>query len=342
MINFTEQFKTGQNAAIDIKINFNPERAASGEPRLGRVIFCGMGGSIIPAEIISMLWLRRFGRSPDPLLSGLDDFLSYIHRGYNLPHWADSKSLVLATSWSGNTEETISSLKSAIDKKIPTVAITTGGEVAKLAKANSIPLIILENNDESPRMNVGQMLAALLTLLINSAIIEFKLPTDINVSSDVGLDLARKITNKTPLIYSSYQWRYLARFWKIHFNEDCKIMAFSNYLPEASHNEIAAFGGEPRLGRASFNQTGPTSYFPIIIIDPRENASDINKLEKFSEFLKNQNINHEIIQLADTTRIESILNNYNQATSTALELAKIMGINSLDNSIIDKFKKTIV
>ncbi len=304
MIDFKKQFEAGVKAAQEISIKGN----------FDRVIFCGVGGSAMPSEVISMLWLKELN--------------CYINRSYGLPHWTtDDKNLIICTSWSGNTQETISSFKLATEKNLPIIAITRGGELAELAENHHIPLIKLPNEDLKSRFATGYMLSALLTTLSNSAIIDYMLPIS-SLFEPIADSISSKITGKMPLIYSSYQWRYLARFWKIHFNEDCKIHSFSNYLPEAVHNEIAGF-----------NKTKKDSYFPIILIDPDDQPEEISKLKKFASFLKNQEIDHEVINIQGNTRLEKILNNYNLAISTSLELAKVMGVDPLDTSVIEEFKK---
>ena len=365
MIDFAKQFEEGAKAAEDFKVSGHFER----------VILCGMGGSAIPGEMISMLWLPNFN--------------CYLQRGFGLPFWAGAKSLVLCTSWSGNTQESIFSFKAAIENGIPVVAITKGGELAKLAQVHGTPLVILPNDSAPSRLGVGYMLAALLTLLNNSAIIDFKLPgghSDSNSvapqlrwvprqelkpstghmePSPVGPSFSSRIGNKFPLIYSSYQWRYLARFWKIHFNESSKVHSFSNYFPEAAHNEIAgftapvptlpwsltpsAFGkvpprpfvpkGPSNLGHGDGQLRHRDDYFPIILIDPDEDQADRAKLEKFVSFLKGQKIDHQVVEINGSSRLEKILNNYNLAISISFELAKSLGVDPLDAMTIDGFKK---
>ncbi len=357
-INFPRQLAEGAKAAKNVKV--------SGD--FSRVIFCGLGGSAIPGEIISTLWL--------------DGFNCYIQRGFGLPHWAGREHLIICTSWSGNTEETISSFKAAQELGIPTAAITKGGELAKTAREHDALLIKLPDDPVPPRLGVGYMLASLLTLLNNSAIIDFKLPTNIQTKPVVGPRFSSRIGFKTPLIYSSYQWRYLAKFWKTNFNEDCKIHSFSNYFPEAAHNELAGFAVPapsvpaptltvplPKLNlalpaspfcpsvpscqrQAQFrhegeqgrqfigNAVGTLKPFPIILADPDEDKADKDILEKFASFLAAMGIDHEVIKLTGGGRLEKILGNYNLAVSTSFDLARHLGVDPLDASAIETFKKS--
>jgi glucose/mannose-6-phosphate isomerase len=301
-IDFNRQFQDGANCAKGISVKSSSDR----------VIFCGMGGSAIPGEIISMLWL--------------DGFNCYLNRDYGLPHWVDKHCLVVCTSWSGNTEETISSFNEAINRGLSVVAVADKGELLELAKKHGTPSVDLPSRPEPARFVVGQMLSTILTLLCNSAIIEYNL-TNSTDFQPVSADFSSRIGGKIPLIYSSYQWRYLARFWKIHFNENCKIQAFSNFLPEAAHNEISGFAQKDLC-------------FPIILIDPDEEKADIKKLEKFATFLKNQNIDHEVVRIVGENRLEKILKNYNYAVSVSVGLAKLKNIEPFDTSVIEEFKKS--
>lgn len=282
--------------------------------KYSKIIFCGVGGSIIPAEIISMLWI--------------DGLNYYIHRDYGLPHWASKDDLVICTSWSGNTEETLSSFEEAIKKSIPVVGIGKGGSLERMASETNKIFIKLGEDGILARFGVFSILASILTLLNNSAIINYRLSEEFSSKKFSDEVISSKIGQKLPLIYSSYQWRYLARFWKIHFNENCKIHAFSNYVPEAAHNEIAGY-----------TQNQKDKYFPILLIDNEESESDRSKLQKFSSFMKEQNIDHEIIYLDGTDRFEKILNNYNLAVAVSVNLAISMNIEPFDTAIIEKFKK---
>ena len=279
-----------------------------------RVIFCGLGGSAMPAEMVSMLWL--------------DGLNGYIQREYGLPFWANSETLIVCTSWSGNTEETISSLTAAVAKNIPAVAVTKGGKLAELAVSAGVPLIRLPEDKSPARLGLGYLTGALLTLLHNFAIIDYIVPTGLNLGP-AGTSFSSRIGSKIPLIYSSYQWRYLARFWKISFNENSKIHSFSNYFPEAAHNEIAGF-----------QPTKQDFYFPILLVDRSEAKADIEKLEKFANFLRDQGIDHTVIDLAGRSRLEKIASNYSLAISISFELAHQLGVNPLTGSTIETFKQS--
>lgn len=346
-LDFSKQFAEGAAAA----------QAVSVTGPYDRVICCGMGGSIIPAEMLSLLWLPELNL--------------YLHRSYDIPFWANPRCLIVCTSWSGNTEETISSFQAAVSQSLPVVAITTGGKLADLARPeqsregsqrasasygahqNNVPLILLPNSDSlPPRLGTGRMLAALLTLLNNSAIIKFQADSISLASRPLDTGFVSRLTDKTPLIYSSYAWRYLACFWKTSFNENTKIHAFNNYLPEAVHNEIAGFTGnsdssrlpvspkETSRGRPEPSTNNSDQFFPILLIDREEMASDVKKLEKLAQFFKNKKIDHQVVDLTGASRLAKVTQNYRLALACSVALAAQLGRDPLDISTIEEFKQT--
>src|SRR3989344_3778697 len=122
-MDFNQKLKEGLELGIKTAESATPVQPG----QYSRIIFCGVGGSIMPAEATSMLWL--------------EDIVGYINRTPYLPNWASKEHLVVCTSWSGNTKETITSYKSAIEKNIKTLVITSGGRLAELAKKDGTTLV---------------------------------------------------------------------------------------------------------------------------------------------------------------------------------------------------------
>ncbi|MBI2058042.1 MAG: hypothetical protein HYT63_03650 [Candidatus Yanofskybacteria bacterium] len=312
-MNFSQKLKEGLNLGIEEAKKVGPIQPK----QYSRIIFCGVGGSIMPAEAISMLWL--------------EDIAGYINRTPYLPDWASREHLVVCTSWSGNTEETIASYKSAVEKNIKTLVITSGGSLAELAKKDGSTLVLLPNQNVNPRNALGLMLASILTLLSHSDTIEgaFNSPlfSQEKDSFDLGTDVSKAIGEKTPIIYSSYPWRFLGNFWKRFLNENSKIHAFSSFLPEAVHNEIAGVKEKDE------------KFFYLILNDPEEKAEDKSKLEKLSGFLKKYNTENILLELEGKTRLEKVLNQYLLASITSTQLARQLGVDPDSTEVIESFKK---
>jgi glucose/mannose-6-phosphate isomerase len=202
------------------------------------IIVAGMGGSAISADLLSCFH---------------DDELSIPFsscRDYALPKFVDEHSLVLASSYSGNTEETISCLEDALNRGCKIIAVSTGGEIKKLASENNIPWIPLQEGFQ-PRFALGASFFTMLKILQTLKIIP---PQDNNVNEikslwkqkgiefsaneNLALKTAEKLIGFIPMIYSSNKFEAVGYRLKCQFNENSKLHAFNAVIPELNHNEI--------------------------------------------------------------------------------------------------------
>ncbi len=233
IIDSTEQLKKGLTLAKNIKI----------EGDFKNVIICGIGGSAWPVDILSAVVTPTI-----PI---------YIHRTYSLPIVAKRGSLIICISYSGNTEEPLSSLKEAISKKYSAIGISSGGQVEKLCKENNIPLVKIPSGIQ-PRCATGYIFSALTKILASKGLIEDISEEIVKTSAQLALvnpllekegkKLAKKIGKSIPIVYSSDAFKAVAQIWKIKFNENSKIPAFYNYFPELNHNEMVGYTGLEKSG----------------------------------------------------------------------------------------------
>lgn len=311
---FPNQLKVGFEIAKDIRVS-----------SFRNVIFCGMGGSIMPAEILFTL----FPELPNNF---------HIHRDFDLPAWATKDDLTVCISWSGNTAETISSYEKAKKWGVRTLIITKGGKIAELAKNNNDLIITLPQKAIPPRSGIGYMFTVLLTVLINSGMIDFNLEELANLGKELkperlekrGKELVEKIGNQTPLIYSSFQNRFLASFWKVKFNESSKIHAFWNHFPNLSHNEIAGFTASTDTAIGSF---------VILLSDSEDDNRQQKKTSVTAKILEENGIPYQLIKLEGKTRLEKIFNDYILSDWVSFYLAKNRGVEPTETEMIEKFKK---
>jgi len=201
------------------------------------IIVAGMGGSSMPAAIIETYLGKNL---KTPIL---------ICQNYDLPPEANSKSLVFASSFSGNTEETLSVYKECHRKKIQMVGITTGGELAKLCQKDNIPLILIPNDGIQPRCGTGYMFTGILKAMIGAGLAPNK-TAEIEATAkamakmsfeEEAKKMAQQLLGKLIIVYASEKYKEIARICKIKFNENSKVLAFYNYFPELNHNETAGF-----------------------------------------------------------------------------------------------------
>lgn len=307
ILQFPEQLSKGIELAKNVKIDKTFEK----------VIVCGMGGSSIAGEVL-VFWQETSGMPP----------VFCIHRDYDLPSWISENDLVVCISWSGNTEETLSSYESAVRSGAPVVSITTGGKLADISKQNGTPLVLLPSNNLRPRMGVGYMTAALFQLLgleenISSA------PLDSEKSEEKGKQIAEKINEMTPLLYSSYKWRIIPKLWKILFNENSKIHSFWNYFPGVAHNELVGFSDQAQ-----------DCFFSIFFKDSSDDQRQNKNIDAAIAILKEKEYNYTIIDISSSGKpLEAVLNCYILSLWTSFYLTKKIGVDPENIALLDEFKK---
>ena len=215
----------------------------------GGLAICGMGGSAIGADLAAA---AVGSRAHNPI---------YTRRGYDLPSWLGEETAVLCSSYSGNTEETLACYQAAREAGARLIALTTGGKLAELARADGVPVIGVPSGMQ-PRAAVGYMavcsveVAALCGAgpsLRNE--IEAAAELQRELAGEWGPDapedslaksLARTLQGSIPVAYGAGLTVPAARRWKTQINENAKLHAFYAELPEADHNEICGWeSGEP-------------------------------------------------------------------------------------------------
>lgn len=199
-----------------------------------RIIIAGMGGSGIPGYLAKELLLD----SPIPIDVWAD---------YQLPGWVDEKTLFIAISFSGDTEETLDATKAALTKKAQVVAITKGGKLKEMAKTNKFPVISVDY-DSSPREAVGHLYGSLLTLLAKLGVSSlketdyFKALKELQQTAKEGSfpikaqELVMTLNNKVPVIATQKPLTAVAKRWVNELNENAKTFAVSAEVPEMCHN----------------------------------------------------------------------------------------------------------
>jgi glucose/mannose-6-phosphate isomerase len=209
-----------------------------------RVIITGMGGSAIGADLVSAYVMDR---CPVPVT---------VHRDYGLPAFAKGKeTLVIASSHSGNTEETLDAFKLALKNNCNIVVVCTGGELANRARENNLPVWLFHHNGQ-PRAAVGfsfGLLLALFTRLnlipdpakdLEEAVAAMKksqthLRPDVPATQNPAKRYAGQLMGRWVTVMGAGILAPVARRWKGQVNELAKAGANFEFLPEADHNTLA-------------------------------------------------------------------------------------------------------
>jgi glucose/mannose-6-phosphate isomerase len=220
--------------------------------RPSSVAVLGMGGSAIGGNLVAGIWSDR-----------LEAPLTVV-RGYELPAWVGPTTLVVASSNSGNTEETLSALGAALKRGSKVAAVTTGGALAVAAKRASLPLLAFPSIG-MPRAAVGYSVGLLAGLLERAGVLpldDAEMESGIGAAAeaaalyrpDVPTDrnrakqLAWLLLDRLPIIEASGFLAPVARRWKTQLNENSKSAAAWEELPEATHNTVVGYP-EPQTVR---------------------------------------------------------------------------------------------
>lgn len=301
ILNFPKQFAQGIQAAGNVSLSRT----------YARIICCGMGGSAVSGELLSMVQHNVA-----------------VHWDYGLPQITGPDDLVVCTSWSGGTEETISSFTEARKRNLDVIAITKDGSpLAAAAKAAGTPLILMPGEKIPPRTAAGYMAGALFKLLGGEMELAFEF--DAAGSEKQGKTLAEKIGSRVPLVYTSYPLRKLAGFWKIFFNENAKTHSFTGSVPSLVHNEIAGFVNKNR-----------DAFIPILIRDRDETPEHKRNLDALLAIFDKMSYNYITVELSSGQKaLEKVFNNYILGLWTSYYLAQKLGVDPVDTGLIEEFKK---
>lgn len=206
-----------------------------------RIVLLGMGGSGQTLEIAR------------DLLFDSDISLECVHN-YFLPGYVDKDTLVIASSYSGNTEEVLAGFISAYEKKAKLIAITTGGKLKILADKYKAPVYTFDYKS-APRASFPYLFFPLLVILDKlghlqitdsdvartTAILDEatkKYASDVSAFQNPAKILANKLYGKIPVIYVSEKLHGVGMRLKAAFNENGKNFAFSEDLPELNHKSL--------------------------------------------------------------------------------------------------------
>lgn len=292
-----------------------------------KFIVCGMGGSHLAADI-----LKAWHPEVDII----------VWSNYGLPLLTDAElkeRLVILSSYSGGTEETLEAFNAARTKRLSMAVIATRGKLISLAEKNNVPYVQLPDFHQQPRMATGLSLMAMLALMGERAwMAEAKtLATQLHPNREElrGKDLAKKLHASIPIIYASARNAAIAYNWKIKFNETGKIPAFQNVVPELNHNEMTGFDTKTKTISLS-------NHFHFVFIkDGADNPRIIKRMSVMEKLFKDRGFKVEVIFLQGKTEIHKIFNTLILADWTAYHTAKLYGVDPEQVPMVEEFKKLI-
>jgi len=213
--------------------------------KVDKVVILGMGGSAIGGDFISSLVMSA---AKLPI---------FVHRDYYLPAFVDKKTLVIASSYSGMTEETLSSFEQALATDSKKLAITTGGKLKTTAEANNVPVFSFDYRAQ-PRTALPFTFLPVLCFLqklgflseksadVAEAVkvlqgLSQKINEGVPLANNPAKQLAQRLYGHLPVIYGAGTLSGVAQRWKTLLNENSKAWAFYEVFPELNHNAIVGY-----------------------------------------------------------------------------------------------------
>lgn len=287
------------------------------------LVILGMGGSAIGGDLVRTL-VRDL--CPVPI---------FVNREYDLPRFVSQETLVIASSYSGNTEETLAAFREASRRGAKILALTTDGKLAQMAEN-----LLTFSYVSQPRAALGFSLIMLLGILTKlgfvpdptSDLVEAievmeglggKVREEVPTSQNPAKRLALLLKGKLPIIYGAQHLAPVARRWKGQFNENGKCFAFFEVLPELHHNTVEAFPHPAELA-----EKGVILLLTSGLYHPRNTL----RLQVTEEMLDRYHIPHWPMEARGRSLLSQVLSTIHFGDYVSLYLAALRGV---DPSSVD-------
>lgn len=291
-------------------------------------IMAGMGGSHLVADLLRV-WKPELDVT--------------VHSDYGFPtdlkpEWLE-RMLFIASSYSGNTEETLDAYEEAGKKGMARAAIAVGGKLLARAKEDGVPFVQIPDTGIQPRLALGFSLKAFFkilgeenTLVELTALAQTFQPTEYE---SPGKELAERLKGFVPVIYASRRNSAIAYNWKIKFNETGKIPAFMNVFPELNHNEMTGFDVAPSTAGLSRH------FYFIFLKDPADDERIVRRMTTTAQLYSDRGLPVEVVEISGVSIFEKIFSSLLLADWAAYYTAEGYGVESEEVPMVEEFKKLI-
>lgn len=291
------------------------------------VLLSGLGGSGIGASIAKQI-------------ADLQTHIPIeVSKGYFIPGYVNENTLVVISSYSGNTEETLHSLKLAIEKKAQIICITSGGEVEKTARANHLQVINLPAGFP-PRACIGYSLTQLLTVFYQYKLIKENPSEEISgaiklISKEADLikmqakSLAHILQDKLPVIYTTTYNEALAIRIRQQLNENAKMLCWHHVIPEMNHNELVGWR-QPNEKLAV-----------IFLLDDADYERNKKRIEIVREVCAKYTSNLINVHAKGKSKIQKTLYLINLTDYLSCYLAEMRGFDAMEINVINYLKNEL-
>lgn len=299
------------------------------------VVFSGMGGSALAAQL-ALTW-------PGCAVPFI------VSRDYSIPQFVNQATLFIASSYSGNTEETLESLSRAEERGASIVVIASGGKLADIANQNNYPLILLPKASQ-PRYATLYSFKALVSIFVACELLDANYANeqlgqasewvkqstanwrpDVATKENIAKKIALDCVGKNVVVYGGPLTYPAAYKWKISFNENAKNIAWVNQYPEFNHNEFMGWTSHP-LDK------------PYVVLDLRSNLEHPQILKRFKvseKLLSGKRPAPMVIEAEGSSVLGQLLWLVALGDFVSLYTALLNGLNPTPVDLIETFKKEI-
>lgn len=297
------------------------------------VAILGMGGSAIGGDLVKGIWADRLAVPVEVI------------RGYDLPAWVGKDTLVIASSKSGGTEETLSALETALQRRCRVVAVSTGGALKTVAEAAGLPFATFPPQG-SPRSAVGYSMAIVAGILEKAGVLDLdeaeisagvaagramaqRCEPGVATADNPAKQLAWSMVDRFVLITASGFLAPVARRWKAQLNENSKATAAFEELPEATHNTVVGFE-QPESLRDHL--------FVVFLKGDLEHPRSALRAQLIGDLLDTAQISHHFVEVTGEGRLGQALSAVVVGDYVSIYLAFMYAVDPSPIAVIDHIK----
>lgn len=299
------------------------------------IILAGLGGSGHPGDLLNALSISHV-----PL---------YVHRNYDLPlgylrRMGLTRPLVITSSYSGNTEETITAYQQARDNNLALLVSSSGGTLQQRAERDGIPFVKIDFPAMQPRHTLFAAFTGIYAALRNSGLAddidaELYRVTQVLQEKTASLEkpakaLTKKITGKTPVFTSSETLGFAAKNFKIQTNENAKYPAFWNTFPELNHNEMVGFS---KLKKTK----NKNKFIAVLLYDGSDHPRNTARMQVTAKLYRQWGVDVVDVTAEGSSLLEKLFYTITFGLWTTYHLALAYRINPVPVSGVENFKKKL-
>jgi len=305
----------------------NNAKLTEAKAPIKNVLICGLGGSGIGGSIVAELVVANANVPIN------------VTKGYFIPAYVNENTLIIISSYSGNTEETLNCMNLAIAKKAKIVAITSGGKVLELCKTNGFDCIVVPGA-MPPRSCLGYSLTQLFFILGFNKIINSNYKAELEAAIKLidseesaiineAKAIAEKLKGKLPVIYATTYNEGIAIRFRQQLNENSKVLCWHHIIPEMNHNEL--------VGWTEKND----NLSVLIFLDKDDYSRNLARVDINKEVIKKYTSNITEIYSKGNSAIEKAIYFIHLGDWISVLLADLRSVDATEVNVINQLKSKL-